>query len=78
MQAGYILADGHPRFTFSGISVYHPRFFAAQSGGRYSIVPMLKTAMALQQVTGEIYEGIWHDIGTPERLKTLRKNLKGV
>lgn len=78
IQAGYITGEGQPRFTFSGVSVYHPRFFAGQSGGRYSIVPMLQTAMALQQVTGEIYKGIWHDIGTLERLKTLRKNLNGV
>jgi hypothetical protein len=33
---------------------------------------MLRTAAALQQVTGEIYSGAWHDIGTLERLEALR------
>jgi MurNAc alpha-1-phosphate uridylyltransferase len=64
--------DGQTRYTFSGISVYHPRFFDSVPGGRYSVVPMLYAAAALQQVTGEIYTGIWHDIGTLERLEALR------
>ena len=32
----------------------------------------LKTA---DNITGEIYKGLWHDIGTPERLNSMRKNL---
>ena len=27
LKGGYVLSDGQPRLTFSGISVYHPRFF---------------------------------------------------
>jgi len=77
LQGGHVIADasgsdGQARYTFSGIGVYHPRFFDSAPGGRYSVVPMLITAMALQQVTGEIYRGAWHDIGTLERLETLR------
>ena len=72
LQAGYINPDGQPRLTFSGISVYHPRFFASAPGGRYSVVPMLRAAAAQRHVTGEIYRGTWHDIGTRERLDTLR------
>ena len=77
LHSGHVLAgaagpDGQPRHTFSGIGVYHPRFFDSAPGGRYSVVPMLKAAIALQQVTGEIYRGVWHDTGTLERLETLR------
>jgi MurNAc alpha-1-phosphate uridylyltransferase len=72
LQAGRIIPGTQQRHTFSGISVYHPRFFSSAPGGRYSTVPMLRKAAALQQVTGEIYKGIWHDIGTPERLEALR------
>jgi MurNAc alpha-1-phosphate uridylyltransferase len=60
--------------TFSGISVYHPRFFSAAPGGRFSVVPLLFEATELQHVTGEIYRGNWHDIGNLERLERLRKN----
>jgi len=31
--------------------------------------------MAVQQVTGELYKGSWHDIGTLDRLNTLRDQL---
>jgi len=72
LQTGRIDPDGQPRFTFSGISVYHPRFFESSSPGHFSVVPMLYTAAALKHVTGEIYRGAWHDVGTLERLETLR------
>lgn len=72
LQGGHIIPDGQPRLTFSGISVYHPRFFASGPGGKYSVVPMLRAAAAQRHVTGEIYKGTWHDIGTRERLDCLR------
>ena len=78
LRGGHVIAKHqapveHPCFTFSGISVYHPRFFDSATGGRYSVVPMLRAAMALKQVTGEVFRGEWHDIGTLERLETLRE-----
>lgn len=72
LKGGHITLEAEPGYTFSGISVYHPRFFDSAPGGRYSVVPLLRKAMALQQVTGEVYKGVWHDIGTLERLETLR------
>jgi MurNAc alpha-1-phosphate uridylyltransferase len=72
LRGGYLSPTGQPRYTFSGISVYHPRFFNSAPGGRYSVVPMLEAAMNSQKVTGEIYRGVWHDIGTLERLERLR------
>jgi len=72
LQGGHVLLRGHPKYTFSGISVYHPGFFEKAPGGRHSVVPMLKEAMALRRVTGELYRGCWHDVGTIERLEALR------
>lgn len=74
LQGGYVSPGATPRYTFSGISVYHPRFFESAGSGRFSVVPMLQEAMAKRQVTGEIYKGAWHDIGTLERLEALRKS----
>ena len=76
LQAGYVSEQGQPRLTFSGISVYHPRFFSHSSAGRFSVVPMLLAAMNKKQVTGEIFKGNWHDIGTLERLEALRNDQK--
>jgi MurNAc alpha-1-phosphate uridylyltransferase len=75
LQGGYVNEGGQPRNTFSGISVYHPRFFDTAPTGSFSVVPMLQAAMALQQVTGQLYKGVWHDIGTLERLEALREKL---
>lgn len=66
----HTLADA-PRLTFSGISVLHPRLFSDAQPGRYSVVPLLRRAMAQGLVTGERYSGEWRDIGTPERLAAL-------
>lgn len=72
LQAGRINPGGEPKFTFSGISVYNPRFFKDVSAGRFSVVPMLMDAALNKKVTGEIHRGEWHDIGTIERLEALR------
>ncbi len=60
--------DDH-RLTFSGIGVYHPRLFQGCQAGRFSIVPLLRSAMREHLVTGEEYRGNWNDIGTLERLE---------
>jgi len=75
LRGGYVNAVGEIRHTFSGISVYHPRFFESAPAGNFSVVPMLQAAMTQQQVTGEFFKGIWHDIGTLERLEALRSQL---
>jgi MurNAc alpha-1-phosphate uridylyltransferase len=76
LQGGYVTQEGQAKHTFSGISVYHPRFFESAPGGRHSVVPMMTAAMALKRVTGELYKGLWHDIGTVERLELVRGLLR--
>ena len=69
---GNILAvEGEQKFTFSGIGVYRPELFADLSQGARPLAPLLREAMQQEQVTGELYQGQWYDIGTPERLKEL-------
>ena len=69
---GRIHNEGQPKYTFSGISVYHPAFFADHAGGRWSIVPLLRKTVHDHLVTGELYKGEWNDIGTVGRLEELR------
>lgn len=70
-----IREDGPAKQTFSGIGVYHPRLFDGCSPGKFSVVPLLRTAMRDHLVTGELFTGTWDDIGTLERLETLRQSL---
>ena len=63
------------RFTFSGIGLYQPEFFAPLKPGKQALAPLLRKAMAQQQVSGEFYPGLWLDIGTPQRLEALNQSL---
>ncbi|MCU7834443.1 MAG: nucleotidyltransferase family protein [gamma proteobacterium symbiont of Taylorina sp.] len=59
------------RFTFSGIACYKPEFFKNLPAGKQALGPLLRSAMSIQMVSGEIYEGLWCDIGTPQRLEEI-------
>lgn len=66
------------RLTFSGIGVYAPAFFAGiEPGERRALGPMLHAAAARGALTGERFDGLWMDIGTPARLEHLRTLLSG-
>ena len=63
-------------YTFAGISIMYPDLFthndlAYGGSGKFPLAPLLKHAMGLEHVTGELYQGEWVDVGTPERLDSL-------
>lgn len=69
---GLVLESATDRLTFSGVGVYHPSLFdSVQHGHAAKLAPLLKAAMQQQRVTGQHHHGLWHDIGTPERLEQL-------
>ena len=61
--------------TFSGVAIYRPEFFDGCEAGRFPLAPMLREAADRGQLSGSYYEGLWADIGTPDRLATLNKDL---
>lgn len=73
LSGGKVLIEGDEMFTFSGVCVYHPAFFSECAGGRWSIVPRLNQAVQEDFISGELYRGLWYDIGTLERLNKLQK-----
>jgi len=75
---GRVRDSGDPRHTFSGIAVYHPRFFEGCAAGRWSVAPLLRRTMGERLVTGELWRGAWVDPGTPERLAALRRQLADI
>ena len=68
---GLIRNGSNPALTFSGIAVYRPEFFDGCEAGRFPLAPMLREAADRGQLTGSLYEGLWADVGTPERLAAL-------
>lgn len=62
------VCDTPRQWTFSGVSVLHPALVADVDASAFPLAPCLHAAAARHQVSGEVYHGIWSDVGTPERL----------
>ena len=76
VDSGKVTDQENHKLTFSGVGIYHPALFAdVERGEAAKLAPLLRSAMAKGLVTGEHYQGVWHDIGTPERLTILDKQL---
>ena len=76
LSKSLVQTEGQVMLTFSGVGIYQPELFAdIELGQPAKLAPVLRKAMVNQQVSGEHFQGIWHDIGTPERLATLDAEL---
>ncbi|MFH2135992.1 MAG: N-acetylmuramate alpha-1-phosphate uridylyltransferase MurU [Pseudomonadota bacterium] len=68
-----------PKFqilTFSGIGLYKSALFAnITRGSKAPLAPLLREQIALNRISGEHHRGLWMDIGTPQRLVELDKQL---
>ncbi|MSQ18175.1 MAG: nucleotidyltransferase family protein [Betaproteobacteria bacterium] len=77
LREGRISATGAPRYTFSGIGLYDSKLFAdTRAHERAKLAPLLFKAAAIDRLSGEIFQGEWRDIGTPDRLAALDRVLK--
>jgi MurNAc alpha-1-phosphate uridylyltransferase len=72
--------EGSPRLTFSGIGLYDPALFCEiQAGTRVALAPLLHAAMRAGRISGELFSGVWADVGTAQRLAevdTMVRNLE--
>ncbi|WP_338845568.1 nucleotidyltransferase family protein [Massilia sp. W12] len=72
MKLYSICNQGEHRFTFTGIGVYRPEMFAGLTPGQPAkLVSLFQHYAELGVLGGEVYPGIWTDVGTPERLQAL-------
>ncbi|WP_167631874.1 nucleotidyltransferase family protein [Mariprofundus ferrooxydans] len=64
-----VRAGGDERFTFSGVSVWHPDGFAADNvGDVYSLTVPMRARIAEGRCAGVLHRGQWFDIGRPRDL----------
>jgi N-acetyl-alpha-D-muramate 1-phosphate uridylyltransferase len=77
---GLALNFSGPLYTFSTIALYKRAFFESDwcpippgnpEGVKAPLAPMLRAAMGRGLVSASLYEGLWVDVGTPERLALL-------
>lgn len=68
--------DGKVKYTFSGIGYYSPSLFKYLEYGKRGLGDLLRDTMLHDAVSGELYNGVWHDIGTPQRLEEINNSTK--
>ena len=69
-----VLNKDETMYTFSGIGYYSPKLFESITLQKSPLAPLLRKAINNHTVSGEVFKKMWHDIGTPTRLKEINKN----
>ena len=62
-----------PRLTYGGVAVLDTALFASLAPGRWPLKPVLDAAIDRGALRGQFYDGLWIDVGTPERLEEARR-----
>jgi MurNAc alpha-1-phosphate uridylyltransferase len=66
-----------PRYTYAGVAVMSPALVEPVAPGEKApLAPLLYQAAARGLLGGELYPGLWQDVGTVERLAELEKRLR--
>ena len=72
MDDGILTMNSERPLTFSGIAIYDPKFFSELAeGNKIKLAPILEIAINKKCIQGELFDGLWSDIGTPERLNMI-------
>ena len=69
-----VLNEAEEMYTFSGISYYNPKIFDSIALQKIALAPLLREYASKMQVSGELFRKVWHDIGTPQRLKEINND----
>jgi MurNAc alpha-1-phosphate uridylyltransferase len=83
-QGDFGLQDTHVNFssstlTFSGVGAYHPLLFSSVARGeKQRLATLLKQPILQGLISGEHYQGLWSDVGTPQRLAELETLLSSM
>lgn len=75
LEGDHVVNRDTDRFTYSGVGIFHPEFFAGCTAERFPLLPLLNRGIAAARVRGELHRGAWSDVGTAERLAQLEARL---
>jgi N-acetyl-alpha-D-muramate 1-phosphate uridylyltransferase len=74
LERGLVGNQASPRYTYSGIAVLDPLIVdGIAPGSKAPLAPLLRSAAESGRLGGELYAGLWNDVGTPERLAELNE-----
>ena len=75
LQRDRVVTQGGESLTYSGVGVFHPSVFSAETGGVFPLAPLIRQQIANAEVSGQLHNGVWVDVGTPERLAFLESQM---
>jgi N-acetyl-alpha-D-muramate 1-phosphate uridylyltransferase len=76
LDEGMIGNGAGARYTYAGIAVMSPALVAGvKPGEKAPLAPLLRAAAERRLASGELYRGVWQDVGTRERLAELEAHL---
>ena len=76
IEGGWVGNRPAPRYTYAGLSVLSPALVETiRPGDKAQLAPLLRDAAERRLVSGERFQGVWHDVGTHERLQQLEAEL---
>jgi N-acetyl-alpha-D-muramate 1-phosphate uridylyltransferase len=74
---GILSLDAQPRLTFGSIGLYDTRMFRGlPRGTRRALTPYYRDTIAQGRASGELYKGLWENVGTPGQLQELDRQLR--
>jgi MurNAc alpha-1-phosphate uridylyltransferase len=79
LDSGQLCLGANPNgqtYTWASIGVFSAAMFANLTPGRRKLRELFDIAAARGEITGEVFDGSWFDIGTPERLSDVNSLLE--
>jgi MurNAc alpha-1-phosphate uridylyltransferase len=60
-------------YTFANVGLYRPALFAGLEPVYRRLGDLWKEAILQKQITGECYQGLWYNVGTPQELNAVEE-----
>lgn len=77
LEKSCVVRAGDNMLTYSGIGVYRSAMFeSVVRGEKAKLAPLLYAAIDAGRISGEHYQGIWDDVGTPARLANVDRAIR--
>lgn len=73
LQGDVLQNHGTPKYTYANMGCYHPHLFAGLTPHRFPLGDLLRAAVDKQQLSGELYQGIWENVTSPAQYAALQE-----
>jgi len=77
LREGRLALNGASRLTFGNVALYRTALFRElPRGEKLQILPFFRDWIGRGWASGELYEGAWANVGTPDELQRLDRHLR--